>query len=320
MSYYIIRRVLYAILIVLLVSMAVFMLVRMLPGDPIEIVISRDLMSDAVNDPAYYDALRKEHGLDKPVPIQFVTWFAKILRGDFGRSIIREYEIGPDIATRMVVTITLGLMAFIVSNIIGPLLGIISAIRRGKMADNIVTFFANVGITAPSFWVAILLIYFVGYKLNLLPLFGYTLPWKDLGMSLRQSIMPVFVMALNPIASTARQTRSSMLEVLNEDYVRTAWAKGHNERRVILKHVLKNSLMPVVTLQGTMIRLIFGGSAIVETIFVIPGMGKMMVDGMLSHDYPVIQAVTLIMTFVVVLSNLLVDLVYGWVDPRIQYE
>jgi peptide/nickel transport system permease protein len=317
---YIIRRLFYALLIVICVSMLVFGLVRLLPGDPIEILVSRTELADAEADPEYFEELKHSLGLDQPVPVQFINWLGKVVQGDFGKSIIKGDDIMQNMGERIVVTITLGLSAFIVSNIIGPLLGIISAIRRGKLIDNIVTFIANIGITAPTFWVAILLIYVFGYALNLLPLYGYTLPWDDLGLSIKQSILPVFVMALNPIASTARQTRSSMLEVLGEDYVRTAWAKGLNERQVIFRHVLKNSLMPVVTLQGHQIRTIFGGSFIVETIFVIPGMGKMMIDAMLSHDYPVIQAVTLILTIVVVLANLIVDLLYGWIDPRIQYE
>ena len=156
--------------------------------------------------------------------------------------------------------------------------------------------------------------------LNWLPLYGYTLPWDNFGECVKQSIMPVFVTALGPIATTARQTRSSVLEVLNEDYVRTAWAKGLNEKKVVFKHVLKNSLMPVVTLQGTMLRMVVGGSVVVETLFVIPGMGSMMVDAMLSRDYPVIQAVTVVMTIIVVLSSLIVDLLYAWIDPRIQYD
>ncbi|MDR0838053.1 MAG: ABC transporter permease [Oscillospiraceae bacterium] len=317
---YIIRRLLYAVLIVILVSVTVFTLIRLLPGDPIEILVSQDIMQDAARDPEYYARLRSEYGLDKPIPIQFINWFFKMLRGDFGKSIIRKFDILGEMKSRIVVTLSLGIVSFIISNVVGILLGILSAIRRGKIVDTVVTVIANIGVTAPTFWIAILLIYFIGFKLKLLPLYGYTLPWKDFGTSVRQSIMPVFVMALGPISMTCRQARSSILEVLNQDHVRTAWSKGLTERKVIFRHVLKNGLMPVVTLQGTMIAMIFGGSAIVETIFVIPGMGKMMVDGMLSQDYPVVQVVTLMLTFVVVLANLLVDLMYGWIDPRIQYE
>jgi peptide/nickel transport system permease protein len=317
---YIIRRVLYACLIVVLVSVTVFALIRMLPGDPIEMLVSQDIMQQASRDPAYYARLRSEYGLDKPMLIQFVDWFAKMLRGDFGKSIIRKYDILTEMKSRILVTLSLGIASFVISNIVGILLGIVSAVRRGGFIDTVVTVIANIGITAPTFWVAILLIYFFGFKLNLFPLYGYVLPWKDFGLSMQQSVLPIFVMALGPISMTCRQTRSSLIEVLTQDHVRSAWSKGPQEREVIGRPVLKNGLMPVVTLQGTMIAMIFGGSAIVETIFVIPGMGKMMVDGMMSQDYPVVQVVTLMLTFVVVLANLLVDLMYGWIDPRIQYD
>ncbi|MDR0852222.1 MAG: ABC transporter permease [Clostridiales Family XIII bacterium] len=315
---YIIQRVVHAVIIIVLVSLAVFLLIRMLPGDPIEIIVSQNTL--ASYGPEYYDQLAHEYGLDRPVMIQFVDWFGNIIRGEFGNSILHNFNIGEQIKDRLTVTLLLGLTAFVISFIVGPLLGIISAIRRGTWIDNLVTVVANIGITAPTFWIGILLIYFVGLKAGLLPLYGYTLPWTDLGLSIRQSIMPIIVIALSPIASSARQMRSSVLEVLNEDYVRTAWAKGLKEKAVIYKHVMKNSLMPVITLQGTMLRQIIGGQVVVETVFVIPGLGKMMVDAFLSNDYPVVQAVTLVMTIVVVISSLVVDFLYGWIDPRIQYE
>ena len=320
MAKYIVRRLFQALLIVILVSMVVFALIRMLPGDPVQIVVSQRVMRDAAIDPDLYQRLIEEYGLDKPMPVQYIRWLSQVITGNFGRSITKNYVIMDDIQTRLVVTITLGLTAFLISCSLGMVFGTISAIRRGKFIDTLMTLIANIGITAPSFLVAIILLYFLGYKLELFPLYGYTLPWKGLWQSVRQSVLPVFVMALGPLASTTRQTRSSVLEVLNQDYVRTAWSKGLMEKKVIFKHVIKNSLMPVITLQGAMLQMIFGGSAIVETIFVIPGMGKMMVDGMLSNDYPVIQACTLVMTLVVVLVNIVVDLLYGWVDPRIQYE
>jgi peptide/nickel transport system permease protein len=281
-------------------------------------IVSQNVLAQYT--PEQVQELRHEKGLDKPVLAQYADWIFQVLRGNFGQSLMRNFDIGKDIQNRVIVTMLLGLTGFVIGLIVGPLLGIISAIRRGKFVDNLVTVFANIGITAPQFWVAILMLYLFGLTLKWLPLYGYTLPWVDFGMSVKQAILPVFVLALGPIASSARQTRSSVLETLGEDYIRTGWAKGLNERKVIMRHVLKNSLLPVVTLQGTMLRTVIGGSVIVETIFVVPGMGKMMVDGMLSNDYPVVQAVTLIMTVVVVLSSLVVDLLYGWLDPRIQYE
>ncbi|MBQ8975667.1 MAG: ABC transporter permease [Oscillospiraceae bacterium] len=318
MTSYIIRRLIQAVVVILVISLLVFLLMRLLPGDPIEMLMSSSMLTDYT--PEMMEALRHEKGLDRPWMVQYFDWLLQMLRGDFGYSIMRNFNISSEIGSRAVVTLLIGITAWLIGLIVGPLLGIICAIRRGKFIDNLVSVLANIGITAPSFWIAILLVYLFVLKLKALPLYGYTLPWVDFGACVKQSIMPVFVTALGPIATTARQTRSSVLEVLNEDYVRTAWAKGNNERKVIFGHVLKNALMPVVTLQGTMLRMVVGGSVVVETIFVVPGMGKMLVDGMLSHDYPVVQAVTVIMTAVVVLSSLIVDILYAWIDPRIQYS
>ena len=318
MASYVIRRLLQAILVIIVVSILVFVLMRLLPGDPIEMLISSSMLTDFT--PEMMDALRHEKGLDKPIAEQYFQWLGQMLKGDFGNSIMQNYNISDEIKDRVVVTMLIGFIAWLIGLVVGVLLGIICAIRRGKLVDNIVSVIANIGLTSPQFWIAILLVYFFVMKAKLLPLYGYTLPWVNFRQSVRQSIMPIMVTALSPIATTARQTRSSVLEVLNEDYVRTAWSKGLNERKVVIKHVLKNALMPVVTLQGTMLRMIIGGSVVVETIFVIPGMGSMLTNSMLSHDYPVVQAITVIMTAVVVLSNLLVDILYAWIDPRIQYS
>ncbi|MDR1299365.1 MAG: ABC transporter permease [Oscillospiraceae bacterium] len=314
---YIIRRMLYAVVIIIVVSIAVFLLIRMLPGDPVEMLISQSMLTEIT--PEMIEALRHEKGLDRPLPMQYISWFTQMVRGDFGNSIIRNYDIASELRNRVTVTLLIGLTAFVIGLVVGPLLGIIAAVRRGGILDSLVTTIANIGVTAPVFWIGILLLYVFAMKLEILPIYGYTLPWDNFWMSFKQGVMPVFVTALGPIATTARQTRSSVLEVLGEDYVRTAWAKGLGERKVVTRHVIKNSLLPIVTLQGTMLRMVVGGSVVVETVFVIPGMGKMMVDAMLSHDYTVVQGVTVVMTAVVVLSSLIVDLLYGWIDPRIQY-
>ncbi len=315
---YIIRRLFHAVVIIILVSLAVFIIVRQLPGDPVEMLVSQNVMVTLTEE--QIEEVQHDMGLDRPVLVQYVDWLGDVVRGDFGESIMHNYDIGQELLSRVTISLLIGLSAFVVSFIVGSLLGIISAIRRGKFIDNLVTVIANIGITAPQFWVGILLVYLFGLKLEILPIYGYTLPWENFGMCVKQSIMPVFCLALGPIASTTRQMRSSVLETLGEDYIRTSWAKGLNEKKVILRHVIKNSLMPVITLQGIILRLIIGGAVVVETIFVIPGIGKMMVDAMLSNDYPVIQAVTLVMTLIVVLSSLIVDLLYGWIDPRIQYS
>jgi len=318
MTTYIIRRLMHAVLVVLIVSLLVFLLMRLLPGDPILMyVASGDLQSFSEEQ---VEHLRHELGMDKPLLLQYFDWLINAVQGDLGKSILHRYDVLEEIGNRLPITLYIGLLAFAIGCIIGPLLGVISAVRRGKWLDNLVTVIANVGITAPPFWVGIILIYLFSLYLGLLPVYGYTSPLENLGRNLQQSIMPIFVLATFPIASAARQTRSSVIEVMRQDYVRTAWAKGLSERVIIIRHVLKNALIPVITLQGMLLRNIIGGSVIVETVFVIPGMGKLVVDGMLAQDYTVVQGVVMVVALTVVISNLVVDILYGWLDPRIQYE
>jgi peptide/nickel transport system permease protein len=308
----------HAVLVVLIVSLIVFLLMRLLPGDPILMyVASGDLQAISQEQIAH---LKHELGMDRPLLVQYFDWLKNSMQGNLGKSILYRYDVLEEIGNRLPITLYLGLMAFAIGCIIGPLLGVVSAVRRGKWLDTLVTLIANLGITAPSFWLGAVLIYVFSLYLRLLPVYGYTSPLVDLWKNLQQSIMPIFVLATFPIASAARQTRSSVIEVMRQDYIRTAWAKGLSERAIIIRHVLKNALMPVVTLQGMLLRNIIGGSVIVETVFVIPGMGKLVVDGMISQDYTVVQGVILVVAVVVVVSNLVVDILYGWLDPRIQYE
>ena len=318
MTTYIIRRLMHAVLVVLIVSLLVFILMRLLPGDPILMyVASGDIQSFS---PEQVQHLKHELGMDKPLLVQYADWLMNAVRGDLGKSLLHSYDVLEEIGRRLPITLYLGLLAFAIGCIVGPFLGVISAVRRGKWLDTLVTFLANVGITAPAFLIGIIGIYVFSLYLGLLPVYGYTSPLENLRENLEQSIMPILVLATFPIASAARQTRSSVIEVLRQDYIRTAWAKGLSEKVIIIRHVLKNALMPVVTLQGMLLRNIIGGSVIVETVFVIPGMGKLVVDGMLSQDYTVVQGVVLVVAVTVVLSNLVVDILYGWLDPRIQYS
>jgi peptide/nickel transport system permease protein len=318
MTTYILRRLMHAGLVILIVSLLVFLLMRLLPGDPILMyVTSGDLQAISKEQ---IDHLKHELGMDRPLLVQYFDWLWHAVQGDLGRSVLHRYAVLQEISRRLPITLYLGLLSFIIGCVIGPFLGVISAVRRGKWLDGLVTLLANLGITAPPFWLGAVLIFVFGIHLGLLPVYGYTSPWVNLGRNLQQSVMPVLVLAAFPIASAARQTRSSVIEVMRQDYIRTAWAKGLSERVIILRHVLKNALMPVVTLQGMLLRNIIGGSVVVETVFGIPGMGKLVVDGMLSQDYPVVQGVILIVAATVVLSNLVVDILYGWLDPRIQYE
>jgi peptide/nickel transport system permease protein len=318
MGTYIIRRVLQMILILLLVTVIVFLMVRLLPGDPIRMFLSSQDLETITQE--QIDFLRHQYGLDRPIIVQYVDWLGGIVQGDFGRSIITRQPIINDVKRRIPISFELGSVAFILSIVIGIPVGVIAAIRRGTWLDNVLTAVGNLGICVPSFWLGILLIYVIGYKADLLPIFGFTTLTSDPAQNIRTVIMPITCLAVAPIATGIRLTRSSMLEVLRQDYVRTAWSKGLRERLVIVKHALKNGLLPVVTVKGMTLAGIVGGSVLIETVFSIPGMGRFAVEGLFAHDYPIVQATMLIGGTITLAANLLVDLSYGWLDPRIRYR
>ena len=251
--------------------------------------------------------------------VQYVNWVGNIFRGDFGESIYYREAVGKLMLERFPITLHLGVTSLIVSSILGVSIGMLAAIRRNSWVDKIITPLTYVGIAIPVFWLGILLIYVFGLKLNWLPISGYTSPGEDFWLSTRSIIMPVICLAAFGIAANARQMRSSMLEVTRQDYVRTAWAKGLGERLIIFRHVMKNSLIPVITLMGIGVGYIFGGSVLVETVFAIPGIGRLMVSSIFGQDYVVVQAITFVIAVMVLLVNLMVDISYGWFDPRIRY-
>jgi len=296
----------------------VFFAMRLLPGDPIRMVISFSTQQNFSDE--QIAQLRHEAGLDKPLSVQYFIWVKEILHGNLGKSILYKTPVSKDILKRLPVTLHIGLTAFLVGLILGIPTGVICAVRRGKPIDTILTTISNIGITIPSFWLGVMMMYVFALRLGWLPLMGYTSPFTDFGMSAKQLIMPVICEALFPLAANARQTRSSMLEVIKQDYIRTAWAKGLRERVVIFGHALKNGLIPILTLSGMGLSMIIGGSVIIEQVFVIPGMGRLTINSILNQDYPYIQAITLIVAAIILLVNLLVDLAYGWLDPRIRYS
>jgi peptide/nickel transport system permease protein len=317
MGTYIIRRILQMILVLLIITVIVFLMVRLLPGDPILMYLTSSDLEEITQEQV--DIIRHDLGLDRSLFIQYADWIGNVVTGDMGTSIIHRGKVGEDIKRRLPITLHLGGLAFIISIIVGIPMGVIAAVRRGTWLDSILTSLGNLGITIPVFWLGILLIYAFGLKLDLLPVFGYTSPFKDFAENTRQIILPIFCLAVPPIASAVRLTRSSMLEVMRQDYVRTAWSKGLKERAVIMRHALKNGLIPVVTLKGISLAAIVGGSVLVETVFSIPGMGRLAVEGLFSQDYAVVQAVILVTSIVVLVINLLIDLSYGWLDPRVRY-
>jgi peptide/nickel transport system permease protein len=313
---YLTRRVAQAIAVVLLASFLVFAIMHWLPGDPIMVYVTSDQFKQYTAEEI--DRLRHEHGLDRPVIVQYFDWLGGVFTGDLGKSISRGTSVADDLGRSLPITIYYGLTAFIFAHLIGIPLGIICAIRRGKWLDSILTTFANIGMTVPIFWLGIVLMYVFSLKLGWLPVGGYTSPAENLGMSLKQLILPAFCLALGPLAGCTRQTRSAMLDVIHQDYVRTAWSKGLRERAVVIHHIIKNGILPVVTLSGMAIPMVIGGSVLVENVFSVPGMGRLATTALFGKDYAVVQGVVLIVAVIVVFSNLLVDISYGYLDPRVR--
>ena len=317
MTVYIIRRLTQSFLVLILVTLIVFFTMRLLPGDPILILITSEEMEETSQE--QIAILRHEFGLDKPIILQYVDWIKGIVHGDLGISIINQESVLEEIVRRVPITLHIGILAFVISGVVGIFFGVLSAVRRGDLVDSGVTVLANIGITVPNFWLGILLVYFFALKLRWLPVYGYTSPFDNFFLNTRQIIMPVFCLSIFGIASAARQTRSSMLEVLHQDYIRTAWSKGLKHKIVILRHALKNALIPVITLKGMAFSHILGGSVLIETVYNIPGMGRLAVDAILNQDYAVVQGIILVTALTVMLANFIVDISYGWLDPRIRY-
>lgn len=317
MTGYLIRRLVHSVIVLIIVTLMVFFMMRLVPGDPILLLIPDE--SGVVSD-EQIAALRHKYGIDRPVMMQYLYWISNVVRGDLGTSILHNLSVADQISARLPITVHLGLLAFVISIFIGIPLGVVSAVRRGSWLDTVLTLFANFGITVPIFWLGIMMVYVFGLYLNVLPVFGYTSPFQDLWLNTKQIIMPVICLSIFAVASGARQTRSSMLEVMQQDYIRTAWSKGLKEWVIVARHALKNGLIPVLTLKGMTLRNIIGGSVLIETVFNIPGMGRLAVDGLMARDYPIVQGVVLIIAIAVIITNLMIDLSYGWLDPRIKYK
>jgi peptide/nickel transport system permease protein len=315
---FIIRRLIQSILVIIIASIIVFLIMRLLPADPILLYTAKNQLDTLT--PAQIQQLRVDFGLDKPLIMQYFDWSSKLIHGDFGTSFYSATKVESMILERLPITVHLGILSLILSSVLGILAGLVSALRRGTWLDTLVTSIANLGISIPVFWLGILMVYLFSLNLRWLPVHGYTSPFQDYWLSTRQLIMPVICLSLVPLASNTRQTRSSMLEIIHQDYIRTAWAKGLQERTIVIRHVLKNGLIPVITLIGLQVTYIIGGSVLIETVFNIPGMGRMMTEAVFSQDYPIVQGGCVIIALMVTLANFLVDISYGWFDPRIRYS
>ncbi|HEX9075859.1 MAG TPA: ABC transporter permease [Anaerolineae bacterium] len=311
---YIARRLMQTVLVLIFVSVIVFSLMHLIPGDPALVILGDQATPEQI------EALHRELLLDQPLWIQYLNWAGDVLQGNLGRSVSYQQSVTDLLATRLPITFHIGLVAFILSTAISIPAGILSAIRRGGWLDSIITLLTNLAMAVPVFWLGILGIYLFALKLGWLPVQGYTSPLENLALNTRQIIMPAMCLAIVPLASLARQTRSSMLEVIRQDYIRTARSKGLTEWAVITGHALKNAIIPVITLLGMQLRNLVGGAVLVEQVFNIPGMGRLMVSGVFNKDFVVVQGTVMVVAVVVALSNLLVDISYGYFDPRIRYE
>jgi peptide/nickel transport system permease protein len=312
MLIFILRRLLSAIPTLILVSLFVFTLQKLLPGDPVQ------AMAGEERDPAVMEYLREKYRLNDPVPLQYVHWVGNVLQGDFGTSLRTEQPVTTLLASKLPVTLELAVLALIIALLIGIPTGVISAVRKGTATDYAANVVALSGISIPHFWLGILLIMIFAVKLQWLPASGFVPLGEDLGQNLKTLILPAFVLGAGLSGVLMRHTRSAMLEVLRADYVRTARAKGLFPRTVILKHALRNALMPIVTLTTLLFGELLGGAVLTEQVFSIPGFGKMIVDAVFNRDYAVVQGVVLCVAIGFLLLNLLADVLYRLINPRLR--
>lgn len=329
---YLLTRLIWIPIVLLAVATLTFFTLRIVPGDPIDLLATQNLDAEQM------DRVRQEWGLDKPIWEQYVVFLQGLVRGDLGSSLTSGVPITRLLFEKMPPTIELAVVAMVISSIIGVGAGILSAVTTSRVLDYSVRTFAVLGLSMPWFWIAIMLIVLFSVKLGWLPSNGRLAPglaheritnfmlidtvitgnWAALRSFLRHLIMPAVAIGLTSAGFAARLTRSSMLEILNEDYIRAARARGLRERSVILRHALKNAILPVITLQGLQFGALLGGAVITEIVFSWPGLGRMLIDAILRRDYPVVQGTVIFVAFFYVLANLGVDILYHVVDPRVR--
>lgn len=308
------RRLLSAIPVLFIVSLISFGLMRLIPGDPAAAIAGTSAT------PAQIEQLRRDLGLDEPLLMQLLHYYQGLLQGDFGKSLLLGKGVLAATMERLPVTIGLSLYALVLTLLIGVLSGIIAALRQNTWMDQVAMMVAMLGISIPNFFLGLMMIIFFAVKLGWLPSGGYIAFSQDPIGWLRSTTMPAISLALLQAGLLARITRSGMLEVLRQDYVRTARAKGLPERQVIFKHALANALIPIVTVVGIIISLLLSGAVVTEALFSLPGMGQLLTQAVLSRDYPMVQGGLLLVTTFLVVVNILVDILYALIDPRVRYE
>jgi peptide/nickel transport system permease protein len=313
---YLARRAVWTVAALLGVSVLIFVLVRLLPGDIVDILAGTE---GQLGREQRAQVLR-QFGLDRPWPVQYALWLASMLRGDFGWSFRSGQPVAELLVSRLPITIELALLAVLAVAVVGIPLGVLASVSRSVRVRTLVQIVGLLGLSVPSFWIAVLLIIAASFLFRWLPALIFVSLWSDPWMNLQQMFLPVLSLALGLAAVVVRMTRSSMLEVLGQDFVRVARAKGLSARAVLLRHALSNALIPIVTVLGLQMGYLLGGVVITEQIFGLPGLGWTLLNGVYQRDYPVVQATVMLFAATFVVVNLLVDLLYTWLDPRIRYD
>lgn len=312
---YLIRRLVAMVPVLTVVAVVSFAIIHMAPGDPVLMILGEDATT------ADIENLRRQLGLDRSLPLQFASYVGQLLRGDLGRSLFFSEPVAQSILQRAEPTVFLTLMAMSIALTLGLVLGVIAAVNRNTIIDQVVLVVSLFGVTMPNFWLGLNLILLFSVTLGWLPTSGYVpLASGGLGGVVRSLILPALALGFSQAALISRMTRSSVLEVLGHDYIRTARAKGVLPRTVLMRHALRNALVPVLTVAGISLATLMGGSVVIETVFAIPGVGSLTIQSIFRRDYPVIQGTLIVVAGIYVLVNLIVDLVYAWLDPRISYE
>ena len=315
MTRYIVNRLAWCIPVLLGSSVLIFVLVRFIPGDIVDIIMG----TEGTATPEVRATIRRMFGLDQPIYVQYFVWLGAVLRGDLGSSLRTSEPVAGILLSRLPVTIELALLSVIMSVLLAVPLGVLAAVKRGGPIELLSRLVGLLGLSLPNFWLATMMILISSLWFGWLPSLIYISPFSDPVENVKQLLMPAFSLALALMAIVLRMTRSAMLEVLGQDYVRTARAKGLGERLVLMRHALKNAMIPVITVIGVQMGTLFGGTVVIEQIFGLPGMGWTFVNGIYQRDYPTVQGAVLMLALTFVLVNLLVDLAYAYLDPRIRY-
>jgi peptide/nickel transport system permease protein len=313
--FYLLQRLLTAVLTLFGMSVLIFVMLRVVPGDIVDIIFSA---AGFVN-PADKAALAREMGLDRPIVVQYGRWLADIAQGDLGKSYRYDVPAWQIVKPRIPVTVELAVLAILVAVVLGVFTGVVSAARQDSALDYVLRIFSLAGLSMPSFWLGMLIILFLVSWAGWIPAMVYVSPFQDLRAHLLQFIFPALAVGYRGSALIMRITRSAMLEVLREDYIRTARAKGQREWPVVFGHALSNAMLPIITVIGFEFAFMIGGLVVTETVFNLPGVARYLVDAILWRDYPVAQNLVMLIAIVVVMVNLSVDLLYGYLDPRIRY-